>query len=65
MGQAQLNIAKESLDPAILEMILDALSFGVARSIINSAVEAVTQSAVTDSVDENSDNTENLNDSLT
>ena len=65
MGQAQLSIPKESLDPAILDIILDTLSFGVARSIINSAVEAVTQSAVTDSVDENSDNTEKLNGSLT
>ena len=65
MGQAQMNITKESLDPAILEMILEALSLGVARSIINSAVEAVSQSAVTDLVDENSDNTENLIDSLT
>lgn len=60
MGQAQLNITNESLDPAILDMILEALSFGVARSIINSAVEAVSQSAVTDSVDENSDITQRI-----
>lgn len=59
MGQAQLNITKESLDPAILDMILDALSFGVARSIINSAVEAVSQTVVTEQADEN------LDDSLT
>lgn len=55
MGQAELNITKESLDPAILEMILEALSFGVARSIINSAVEAVSQSVVTSPVNENSE----------
>lgn len=65
MGQAQLNITRESLDPAVLEMIMDALSFGVARSIINSAVEAVTQSAVTDSLDKNSGNIESSDDSLT
>jgi hypothetical protein len=59
MGQAQLNITNESLDPAILEMILDALSFGVARSIINSAVEAINQTGVTEQADES------LEDSLT
>jgi hypothetical protein len=59
MGQAELNNAKESLDPAILEMILEALSFGIARSIINSAVEAVNQTGVTEQADEN------LNGSLT
>jgi len=59
MGQAELNIAKESLDPAILEMILEALSFGIARSIINSAVEAVNQTGVTEQADES------LEDSLT
>jgi hypothetical protein len=59
-----LNITKESIDSAILDMILDALSFGVARSIINSAVEAVTQSAVTDLTGEDSDNTENSDSSL-
>lgn len=55
MGQAQMNITDESLDPAILDMILDALSFGVARSIINSAVEAINQTNVTSPVNENSD----------
>ncbi|MDI6618073.1 MAG: hypothetical protein QME45_05270 [Clostridiales bacterium] len=59
MGQAQLNTAGKSLDPAILEMILEALSFGVARSIINSAVEAISQTVVTEQADEN------LDDSLT
>lgn len=59
-----MNITKESIDSAILDMILDALSFGVARSIINSAVEAVTQSAVTDLTGEDSDNTENSDSSL-
>ena len=59
MGQAELNNAKESLDPAILEMILEALSFGIARSIINSAVEAVNQTGVTEQADES------LEDSLT
>jgi hypothetical protein len=59
MGQAQLNITKESLDPTILDMILEALSFGVARSIINSAVEAMNQTNVTSRVNES------LADSLT
>lgn len=59
MGQAQLNITKESLDPTILDMILEALSFGVARSIINSAVEAINQTNVTSRVNES------LADSLT
>jgi len=40
-------------------MILEALSFGVARSIINSAVEAISQTVVTEQADEN------LDDSLT
>lgn len=59
MGQAQMNITDKSLDPAILDLILEALSFGVARSIINSAVEAINQTNVTDR-----DN-ESLADSLT
>lgn len=59
MGQAQMNITNESLDPAILDLILDALSFGVARSIINSAVEAMNQTNVTSRVNES------LADSLT
>lgn len=59
MGQAQMNITNESLDPAILDLILEALSFGVARSIINSAVEAINQTNVT------SRGNESLVDSLT
>ena len=59
MGQAQPINTKENLDPAILEMILEALSFGIARSIINSAVEAVNQTGVTEQADES------LEDSLT
>jgi hypothetical protein len=59
MGEAQLNTAGKSLDPAILDLILEALSFGVARSIINSAVEAINQTNVTSRVNES------LDDSLT
>ena len=41
MGQEKKSINNESLNPVILDLILDALSYGVARRIINSAVEAI------------------------
>ncbi len=49
MGQdkTSINIKDESLEPAILDLILDALSYGVARSIINSAVESISPIDVT------------------
>jgi hypothetical protein len=53
MGQEKMNINDESLDPAILDLILDALSYGVARSIINSAVESISPIDVTQQVNEN------------
>lgn len=52
MGQAQKNINNKHLDPAIFKLIIDALSHGVARSIINSAVQAMTSTNVTDQVNE-------------
>jgi hypothetical protein len=55
MGQEKIkiNINDESLDPTILDLILDALSYGVARSIINSAVESISPIDVTQQVNEN------------
>jgi hypothetical protein len=53
MGQAQPNNTKENLDPAILKIISEALSSGVAKSIIDTAVENIAKNAVTASTDEN------------
>lgn len=52
MGQAQL--INNSIDPAILDTIVDALSFGVARSIINSAIESISQTDVASESNEGS-----------
>lgn len=53
MELGKIDTNKDNLDPAILDLILDALSFGVARSIINSAVESVSPINVTQQVDGN------------
>lgn len=53
MEQEKTNINNDNLDPAILDLILDALSYGVARSIINSAVESMSTINVTHQVNEN------------
>lgn len=53
MGQAELNTTQESLDPIVQDMILDILSYGIARSIVNSAVKSLSPNEVTQEVSEN------------
>ena len=54
MEQGKIDInSNDNLYPAILDLILDGLSYGVARSIINSAVESMSPINVTQQVNEN------------
>ena len=55
MGQEEININlnAEGLEPVILDLILDTLSYGIARSIVNSAVELISPTEVTQDVNKN------------